>query len=1195
MDAASSYSPSMDDLTIEGTIAKVDADQRQIFGWASVTEINGEPVVDLQGDVMETHELEKAAYDYVLNSRVGGEMHERVGKSSPKQVGTLIESMVMTPEKIEKMGLPESTPRGWWIGFQIDKEEAGDAAWDAVKKGKYTGFSIHGLGKRKSMNDVSKSVVNRSPQEIKGWINRVSEQVGVHPKTLAGDLAEFVDGREDELTDDDIHDFIMETYSPDEMTKHLLGSHDQEDHGRKDHAGSMAAAGAGALGVAAAATPFGRRALRHRGAYGPGSPTSFGVGRELPSGPNAGAQNFGNPMDFLRGVESNVYPYNPSRMWSAGETTRRGAQRAAEPVVDAASDVGEFTAGIGRGTRAAGQEIGRQGRARREALWRQDPDLALALETTGVYGALGVGAYGADRAAQKLIPEYGKAAEQQRNERKRRRQQTRENMAENLRRMTGLSEGEPARVRARKRLLKEEIDKHLLGRHEQKDHGRKRSEDELDRAANPEGKGPTNFRGLKHQRGEHKALREAKAMFSDAAIADLNRNAARVNSIIARAKGGERPTQETTNEMASYIKSPVIAADWKESTGETDYGYTDNESWLPEGAEILFRSRNDDAERGVEKHLLGRHDQKDHDPTKGGGHSRSDHTGILRRDGNTLQERRQQRSFDREMDKVAEDAAWQLLSEEVGESEAAHFNVDTRDRYNEIYSQVRSMLDQRLGADDPRPSRSELAQEFVDEPRRSTEQGVGKHLLGRHEQQDHDPTKKGDKRHSRDQHDKTRQKVGGAIGGVAGLAAGGVLGAGALGLLGAEIGSRTGMNQRHKEAERQARLAARDVNVQQEIAAGRLPEGSTGNAMDDAMKFGDMSANEFFEDLGRWAEEKGMGDSGIGTSESAQYMQDRGFWPRTEGYGDNRRLAGRGVAGEQQRSSDVGVGGGVAGIPTPLPNFLDPRGSQTTDPEVLDLLKMQADDLGLSGQNAQRYVQQEGVPSSPEEREDWLQRMHRDRGVEKKRSPMNKQLLAAAVEGSPSREVLTKRVRAIAKTLESRDQDSSYFREVEKHLIGRHEQDDHDPTKKKRSHRRDQHGTADDPGLLSDTQRRGRTSLGAAVLNPLAAASGLSGTTMFWDNNWGRNMPFMDNRQMFQSDAQAQVGRGISTGPIGMVGGLGLGAWSDQRREARGAPGTRTFQNAEQGDGRKKQTQLTKRQKELLSKYLGPDYLGDDQ
>jgi cation transport regulator ChaB len=225
---SSAYAPAMDDLTITGEIAKVDDDKRQVFGWASVTELNGEPVVDLQNDYLETVELEKAAYDYVLNSRVGGEMHKRVKKDAPKQIGTLIESMVLTPEKIEKMGLPSETPRGWWIGFQVQDDDV----WQSVKKGKYTGFSIHGLGKRleKSFDEIGKGVLDRSEQEILGWIERVSEQIGVEPHELAAALDEFSETGED-ADGDALHNFLMERFGSGQMlAKHMLGRHEQKDH-----------------------------------------------------------------------------------------------------------------------------------------------------------------------------------------------------------------------------------------------------------------------------------------------------------------------------------------------------------------------------------------------------------------------------------------------------------------------------------------------------------------------------------------------------------------------------------------------------------------------------------------------------------------------------------------------------------------------------------------------------------------------------------------------------------------------------------------------------------------------------------------------------------------------------------------------------------------------------------------------------
>jgi hypothetical protein len=127
----------------EGEFAKVDSDKRQVFGWASIVEVDGVPVVDLQGDYIDIEEVEKSAYDYVVKSRKGGDMHRRDGEV-PVHVSDMIESFIVTPEKREKMGLPDSVPSGWWVGYQINDDEA----WNLVKSGKRTGFSIHGRGQR---------------------------------------------------------------------------------------------------------------------------------------------------------------------------------------------------------------------------------------------------------------------------------------------------------------------------------------------------------------------------------------------------------------------------------------------------------------------------------------------------------------------------------------------------------------------------------------------------------------------------------------------------------------------------------------------------------------------------------------------------------------------------------------------------------------------------------------------------------------------------------------------------------------------------------------------------------------------------------------------------------------------------------------------------------------------------------------
>lgn len=144
------YGKADNSVVFKGVFTEIDEDQRTAFGWASVTEIGGQPVVDRQGDYITTEDIEKAAYEYVHKSRVGGDMHKRtpsmMGDSAHK-VSDMIESVVFTDEKIAKMGLPDDFPRGWWVGYKIHDDET----WNLVKSGERTGFSIHGKGVRKDL------------------------------------------------------------------------------------------------------------------------------------------------------------------------------------------------------------------------------------------------------------------------------------------------------------------------------------------------------------------------------------------------------------------------------------------------------------------------------------------------------------------------------------------------------------------------------------------------------------------------------------------------------------------------------------------------------------------------------------------------------------------------------------------------------------------------------------------------------------------------------------------------------------------------------------------------------------------------------------------------------------------------------------------------------------------------------------
>lgn len=126
-------------------IMKSDDEKMLAFGWASVSmRIDGEVIEDWQNDILEPEELEKAAYDYVLLYREGGEMHERGGAA------VLIESVVFTEEKMQAMGIPaETLPVGWWIGFKVTDPDV----WEKVKDGTYPMFSIEGKAERIEVED----------------------------------------------------------------------------------------------------------------------------------------------------------------------------------------------------------------------------------------------------------------------------------------------------------------------------------------------------------------------------------------------------------------------------------------------------------------------------------------------------------------------------------------------------------------------------------------------------------------------------------------------------------------------------------------------------------------------------------------------------------------------------------------------------------------------------------------------------------------------------------------------------------------------------------------------------------------------------------------------------------------------------------------------------------------------------------
>jgi cation transport regulator ChaB len=129
-------------------IVKTDEEQRLVFGFFSINRVGESLVEDLQGDLIETAVLEKAAYAFVLDARVAGETHVRKG------VGRLVESVMLTYEKqeairkcLEAQGIQAEFSlgcEGWFGGFRVDD----DGVWAAIKAGDYPAFSIGGSGTR---------------------------------------------------------------------------------------------------------------------------------------------------------------------------------------------------------------------------------------------------------------------------------------------------------------------------------------------------------------------------------------------------------------------------------------------------------------------------------------------------------------------------------------------------------------------------------------------------------------------------------------------------------------------------------------------------------------------------------------------------------------------------------------------------------------------------------------------------------------------------------------------------------------------------------------------------------------------------------------------------------------------------------------------------------------------------------------
>lgn len=123
------------DITkVEAKVCKVDDGLGLVFGWAIVSEINGEPYYDTQGDWIPSDVALKSIAKFMRGERAAKAMH--IGE----RVGTVDMAFPMTADIMKALGI-ESPQTGVIVAMRPDSA-------DMLKRysdGDWHGFSIGGM------------------------------------------------------------------------------------------------------------------------------------------------------------------------------------------------------------------------------------------------------------------------------------------------------------------------------------------------------------------------------------------------------------------------------------------------------------------------------------------------------------------------------------------------------------------------------------------------------------------------------------------------------------------------------------------------------------------------------------------------------------------------------------------------------------------------------------------------------------------------------------------------------------------------------------------------------------------------------------------------------------------------------------------------------------------------------------------
>lgn len=142
----------MSTASIECRVAKVDAERRLVYAWASIArKADGSLPVDSQGDVIDTPEAvaawEDAFYDFLPAAGSADDMHVDFA------VAKIVGGIVITPDLTEALGVSDGVlPTGALIVTRVPRTDRGDQLWHDITTGKRTMMSIVAQVQREPVN-----------------------------------------------------------------------------------------------------------------------------------------------------------------------------------------------------------------------------------------------------------------------------------------------------------------------------------------------------------------------------------------------------------------------------------------------------------------------------------------------------------------------------------------------------------------------------------------------------------------------------------------------------------------------------------------------------------------------------------------------------------------------------------------------------------------------------------------------------------------------------------------------------------------------------------------------------------------------------------------------------------------------------------------------------------------------------------